>query len=93
MGITQAPPRKRITPLAPGIAGANGRGCSLQNKLTHGADTACSGAASDEKGANESKTIEWTPSAAEDLPVQRSVVMRFTLFPPQDNVIVANGRW
>jgi hypothetical protein len=92
MGIAQAPPRKRITPLAPGIAGANERGCSLEIRLTQGAEAACSGAASEEKAAEKSKTLEWTLSAAEDLPVQGSVVMRFTLFPPQDNVIVANGR-
>ena len=36
------------------------------------------------------KTLEET-LVAERLPVQWTCVMRFTLFPPQDNVIVADG--
>ena len=38
----------------------------------------------------EVKTLEET-LVAEGLPVQWTWVMRFTLFPPQDNVIVASG--
>jgi len=41
--------------------------------------------------AEKAKTQEET-LVTERLPVHWSWLMRFTLFPPQDNVIVANGR-